>query len=107
MMSSRSAGFVTETGGVAIALNPELYKSLDEPPLSYSGLFHSWTSDHVLHAFGHAMPLAPEEIVAGHLLDGTVSCISRVVRAGQCSASSAAESRRDVLTGDVALLPSS
>jgi len=103
MISGKSSGFVTVAGGVAVALNPELYKSLDEPPLIYSGLFHSVSDNRMLRGFGHGMLLTAAEIVAGRLIerDGVFYLPRCKPRGMFCVI--AAEPRRDMLAGNFGL----
>ncbi len=69
MISGNSKGFVTVAGGIAVALNPGLYQGIDQPPMTYSGLFRGFADARVLRGFGHDMPLTAAEIIAGQLLE--------------------------------------
>jgi len=74
MISNQTTGFIVQIADISVVFNPEAYKYLDEPPMLYSAYLHPQNSNQLIHAFGHEMPLSPEEVLRGRRLlrDGVV-----------------------------------
>jgi len=68
LISPKSVGFIVESNGVSVVINPDGYKRLDEPPMFYSGILYNRSSGKLYPEFGHAVPLTAEQILAGKLV---------------------------------------
>jgi len=69
MISGSSTGFIVERSTVSVVINPDLFKSLDEPPKFYSGLLYDRANQRALPIFGHPTPLNTKEVIAGRFVE--------------------------------------
>ena len=104
-LSPDTSGFMVETAGVSVVLNPSAYGNLDEPPMVHANWMYVPSHRLLLFAFGHSMPLSEAEITGERFVrrDG-------VVYRTRCSASSkaciaAAEPLADMMTRTRGIVP--
>jgi sensor c-di-GMP phosphodiesterase-like protein len=103
-LSDHSRGFVTEMHGVSVVLNPDAYKSLDEPPMYYSGLLYDRANHRVLPSFGHGTPLNTDDVIAGRLVERDGVFYQPECAAAGMVCAVAAEKRSSMLAGNSALV---
>ena len=68
LISPKSFGFIVESQGVSVVINPDAYKRLDEPPMFYSGMLYDRSSGKLYPEFGHIVPLTVAQVRAGKFL---------------------------------------
>jgi len=68
LISPKSVGFIVESNGVSVVINPDGYKRLDEPPMFYSGMLYDRRAGRLYPEFAHTVPLTAAQILAGKLL---------------------------------------
>jgi sensor c-di-GMP phosphodiesterase-like protein len=64
LISRESKGFIIGIHDVSVVLNPAIYKSLDDPPMTQGGWLHVRGTLQLVHSFGEAMPLSDAEILS-------------------------------------------
>jgi sensor c-di-GMP phosphodiesterase-like protein len=69
LISKQATGFIIETKGVSVVVNPEAYRNLDEGPFTYTGYYYDRPGGAVLRGFGHPIPLTQAEVIAGRLIE--------------------------------------
>lgn len=89
-------GVVTEQNGVSIVFNPELLKSLEEPPMHYSAIYFDQNKKHMLALFGPESALTIAEVLAGEPIDRRGVLFQPVCSAGKSSCVVAFESKQDI-----------
>jgi sensor c-di-GMP phosphodiesterase-like protein len=68
LISPKSFGFIVESGGVSVVINPDAYKTLNEPPMFYSGMLYDRSGGKLYPEFGHTVPLTAAQVTAGKFL---------------------------------------
>ena len=68
LISPKSFGFIVESNGISVVINPDAYKRLDEPPMFFSGMLYDRSGGKLYPEFGHTVPLTVAQVRAGKFL---------------------------------------
>lgn len=69
LLGDNAQGFVVETGGVDVVLNPNAFHAFSEPEMSYAAFLYDQRTSHLVQGFGTKMPVTKKEILAGQLVE--------------------------------------
>lgn len=98
VFSNKSKGLVVEHNGVSVVLNPDSYKSLDEPPMFSSGFLYDSRIALVVNVFGQAVPLTGPEVIAGRFIERDGFFLRPLCAPSELICVVAGERRDDILT---------
>jgi sensor c-di-GMP phosphodiesterase-like protein len=101
VFSDGTVGVVTERDGVSIVFNPDLLKSLEEPPMHYSAMYFDQNQKHMLAVYGPDGPLTIAEVLAAKPIDKDGVLYQPVCSSNKSRCAVAYESIRDIRAAGV------